>query len=158
IRYGRPEASSAEVRSAADAAHVTEFADALPLGFDTHLGEGGAQLSGGQRQRVALARAILKDPPLLLLDEATSSLDAASERAVQDAVSRLSEERTTLVVAHRLATVMNADRLVVLDAGEVIDVGTHAELLARNPLYARFAELQFNKHADESAPALKSVT
>lgn len=157
IRYGRPEASLQEVGEAADAAHVSEFAAALPRGLETDVGESGAQLSGGQRQRIALARTILKDPALLLLDEATSSLDAESERIVQEAVARLARNRTTVVVAHRLATVMNADRIVVLDGGEVIDAGTHAELISRSPLYARYAELQFRHGADEEPVALKSV-
>ncbi|MEE9253775.1 MAG: ABC transporter transmembrane domain-containing protein, partial [Pseudomonadales bacterium] len=156
IHYGRPEASLAQVSEAADAAHVSEFAGALPRGLETDLGESGSQLSGGQRQHIALARAILKDPPLLLLDEATSSLDAESERIVQEAVSRLARDRTTLIVAHRLATVMNADRIVVLDGGEVIDVGTHGELIGRSPLYARYAELQFSQPGEEAA-ALKSL-
>lgn len=149
IRYGRPGASMAEVTEAAEAAHIAEFAAALPRGLETDLGESGTQLSGGQRQRITLARAILKDPPLLLLDEATSSLDAESERIVQEAVAKLARDRTTLIVAHRLATVVNADRIVVLDGGEVIDSGTHAELVGRNPLYARYVELQFRQPSDE---------
>ncbi|SMH53775.1 ABC transporter transmembrane domain-containing protein [Azospirillum agricola] len=145
IRYGRPDASDAEVRAAAQAAHALEFLDALPEGFDTFLGEKGVRLSGGQRQRLAIARAILRDPPVLLLDEATSALDAESERMVQDALDRLMTGRTTLIVAHRLATVLTADRIVVMDQGRVVETGTHAELVAQGGLYARLAALQFDR-------------
>ncbi len=144
IRYGRPEASDAEVRAAADAAHATEFLERLPEGFDAFLGEKGVRLSGGQRQRIAIARAILRDPPLLLLDEATSSLDAESERLVQQALELLRHGRTSLVIAHRLATVLKADRIMVLNEGRVIASGTHQSLLAEGGLYARLAELQFD--------------
>ena len=143
IRYGRPDASDAEVRAAAEAAYATEFLDILPSGFDTFLGEKGVRLSGGQRQRVAIARAILRDPAILLLDEATSALDAESEHAVQAALRGLMRGRTTLIIAHRLATVRRADRIVVIDRGRVAGSGRHAELLADGGLYARLAALQF---------------
>ncbi len=144
IRYGRPDASDEEVRAAARAASAIDFIEALPQGFDSHLGTRGVRLSGGQRQRIAVARALLCNPAVLLLDEATSALDAESERAVQQALDRLVHKTTTLVIAHRLATVQKADRIVVLEAGQVVDVGTHAELVRRGGLYARLAELQFN--------------
>jgi ATP-binding cassette subfamily B protein len=144
IRYGRPEAGDDEVRAAADAASAREFLEALPEGFDTFLGEKGVRLSGGQRQRVAIARAILRDPELLLLDEATSALDAESERAVQAAMTGLMANRTTLVIAHRLATVIAADRIVVIDGGRVVAEGTHQDLIREGGLYARLAELQFD--------------
>ena len=144
IRYGRPEASDAEVRKAAEAAHAAEFLDRLPEGFATPLGERGVRLSGGQRQRIAIARALLRRPALLLLDEATSALDAESERVVQDALARLMEGRTTIVIAHRLATVQSCDRIVVMDHGRIVETGTHAELVRREGLYARLAALQFN--------------
>lgn len=148
IRFGRPEASDAEVEAAARAAAAHDFLTALPEGYDTALGERGVMLSGGQRQRVAIARAILRDAPVLLLDEATSALDAESERAVQAAVERLAEGRTTLVVAHRLATVKRADRIVVFDQGRIVAQGTHEALVAEGGLYARLARLQFT---DEQA-------
>jgi ATP-binding cassette subfamily B protein len=144
IRYGQPEASDAEVQAAAEAAAATEFLDRLPDGFDTFLGEKGVRLSGGQRQRVAIARAILRDPALLLLDEATSSLDAESERLVQDALERLRAGRTSLVIAHRLATVLKADRIVVLSEGRIVASGSHQQLIAEDGLYARLAALQFD--------------
>jgi ATP-binding cassette subfamily B protein len=144
IRYGRPEASDAEVRAAAEAASALGFIEALPQGFATHLGARGMRLSGGQRQRLAVARALLCEAPILLLDEATSALDAESELAIQQALDRLMHQRTTLVIAHRLATVQKADRIVVLDGGRVVDVGRHADLVRRGGLYARLAELQFN--------------
>lgn len=146
IRYGRPEASEAEVRAAAEAAFADEFIRALPEGYDSYLGEGGMRLSGGQRQRIAIARAVLCDPEILLLDEATSALDAESEYMVQHALDRLIQDRTTLVIAHRLATVQGVDRIAVLDEGRLVAVGGHAELLRISPLYARLAELQFGRH------------
>jgi ATP-binding cassette, subfamily B, bacterial len=145
IRYGRPDADDAAVRAAADAAYATEFLDRQPQGFATALGERGVRLSGGQRQRIALARAILRDPALLLLDEATSALDAESERMVQQALDRLMVGRTTLIIAHRLATVLKADRIVVMDHGRIVEEGTHADLVRKGGLYARLAALQFEQ-------------
>ena len=144
IRYGQPGASDDEVRAAAQAAFAHEFITALPEGYDTFLGERGVRLSGGQRQRIAIARAMLKNSPLLLLDEATSALDAESERMVQAALESAMKDRTTLVIAHRLATVQQADRILVLDHGELVEQGTHAELVQRGGIYARLAALQFN--------------
>jgi ATP-binding cassette subfamily B protein len=143
IRYGQPDATDEQVRSAAQAAFADEFIRALPEGYDTFLGERGVRLSGGQRQRIAIARAMLKNPPLLLLDEATSALDAESERMVQAALESAMRDRTTLVIAHRLATVQKADRIVVIDHGRIVEQGTHESLVAANGIYARLAALQF---------------
>jgi ATP-binding cassette subfamily B protein len=143
IRFGRPDATDAEVERAADLAHASEFLRRLPGGFEAQLGERGVTLSGGQRQRIAIARAILRDAPLLLLDEATSALDAESETLVQTALEELMRHRTTLVIAHRLATVLSCDRIMVMDQGRIVEHGTHAELVVANGLYARLARLQF---------------
>jgi ATP-binding cassette subfamily B protein len=153
IRYGRPEAGDAEVFAAARAAFAHEFIAALPEGYNTYLGERGVRLSGGQRPRISIARAMRKNPPLQQLDEATSALDAESERMVQAALEAAMEGRTTLVIAHRLATVLRADRIVVLEAGQIVDTGTHSELVARGGLYARLAAMQF----DLQQPALSAA-
>jgi ATP-binding cassette, subfamily B, bacterial len=145
IRYARPDAGDAEVRAAAEAAHALDFLERLPQGLDTFLGERGVRLSGGQRQRIAIARAILRDPALLLLDEATSALDAESERIVQAALDQVMKDRTTLVIAHRLATVLKADRIVVMDKGSIEAIGNHAELMKQGGLYAYLAALQFDQ-------------
>jgi len=147
IRYGRWEATDAEIAAAAKAANADEFIERLPQGYETFLGEGGARLSGGQRQRVVIARALLRDAPLLLLDEATSSLDAHSEKLVQEALERLMKTRTTVVIAHRLATTRAADRIIVLDGGRIVEEGSHAQLTKANGLYASLARLQFTGQA-----------
>ena len=152
IRYGRPGATDAEIEAAASAAAADEFLRRLPEGYDTFLGERGARLSGGQKQRIAIARAILKNPPILLLDEATSSLDSESERLVRDALEKLMRNRTTLVIAHRLATAINSDRIVVVDRGRIAAVGRHEQLLQENALYARLAALQFGERGDSPWP------
>ncbi|HSM27258.1 MAG TPA: lipid A export permease/ATP-binding protein MsbA [Thioalkalivibrio sp.] len=145
IAYGRMGATPEEIRAAAEAAHALEFIERLPQGFDTEVGENGALLSGGQRQRLAIARALLRDAPLLILDEATSALDNESERMVQSALEHLMQTRTTVIIAHRLSTIERADRIVVLDAGQVAEIGTHAELLARDGLYTHLYRLQFRE-------------
>jgi ATP-binding cassette subfamily B protein len=143
IRFGRPDATNAEVARAAELAYAASFIAALPAGMETPVGERGVTLSGGQRQRIAIARAILRDAPLLLLDEATSSLDAESETLVAAALTQLMQERTTIVIAHRLATVLSCDRILVLDQGRIVEEGTHQTLAAAGGLYARLAKLQF---------------
>ena len=152
IRYGRPEASDADIEAAARAAAADDFIRKLPEGYDTYLGERGARLSGGQKQRIAIARAMLKNPPILLLDEATSSLDSESERLIQDALEKLMRGRTTLVIAHRLATAINSDRIVVIERGRIVGVGRHEQLLRDNALYARLAELQFGERERGDSP------
>jgi ATP-binding cassette subfamily B protein len=144
IRYGNPEASDEEVINAAKKAHAHEFIEQLPDGYNSFLGEQGVRLSGGQKQRIAIARAILKDPKILLLDEATSALDSESEYHVQAALNELMQHRTTLIIAHRLSTVMHADKIVVMDGGRVVNTGTHQTLIKSDPLYKRLCELQFD--------------
>jgi ATP-binding cassette subfamily B protein len=153
IAYGRPGASRAEIEAAAQRAAAHGFISALPQGYDTALGEHGVTISGGERQRLAIARAILKDAPVLLLDEATSALDAANETLVQSALSELMKGRTTLVIAHRLATIVGAHRILVVDGGEIVEQGDHASLLAKDGLYARLARLQFETGAAALRPA-----
>jgi ATP-binding cassette subfamily B protein len=142
IRYGRPDATETEMLAAAHAAHVDEFVDQLPDGYETAVGEFGTLLSGGQRQRITIARAILKDPSILVFDEATSSLDAKTEKTVQDAIDTLRGDRTVFVIAHRLSTIRNADRIVVIDQGRVVQEGTHEALMAESGLYREFVSLQ----------------
>jgi ATP-binding cassette subfamily B protein len=148
IRLGRPGATRAEIEDAALRANAHDFVTGLPQGYDSPVGEGGAQLSGGQRQRIAIARAMLRDAPILLLDEATSALDAESEARVQQALERLMQGRTTLVIAHRLATIRRADRIAVLDKGRLAEEGTHDYLVGQNGLYARLAALQFGTEGE----------
>jgi ATP-binding cassette subfamily B protein len=147
IAYGKPEASDEEIVTAAKAAHAHDFIAALPDGYQSHLGEQGVRLSGGQRQRIALARAILNDPDILLLDEATSALDTESEYQVQLALTELMQNRTTVIIAHRLSTILHADKIAVLDGGQLVATGTHETLLSSSPLYARLASLQFREEA-----------
>ena len=145
ISYGKPNTSKENVISAAKAANAHDFIEKMPNGYETILGERGVTLSGGQRQRLAIARAILKDAPVLLLDEATSALDAESEKLVQDALDHLMQGRTTLIIAHRLATVLKADRILVMDEGKIIEEGTHKSLIKKNGVYAGLAKLQFGE-------------
>ena len=149
ILYGKPDATEEQIHEAAKAAFATEFIEQLPEQYDTYLGESGVRLSGGQRQRIAIARAVLKDPEILLLDEATSALDAESEHMVQLALDHLMQNRTTIVIAHRLATVQNVDQIAVMEAGQIVDAGTHQQLIVTSPLYARLSELQFSANGVE---------
>lgn len=144
IAYGQKEIKLSKIHEAAEAANAKEFIDALPKGFDTVIGEKGVLLSGGQRQRLAIARALLKDPPILILDEATSSLDTESEKNVQEAIDNLMKDRTVLVIAHRLSTIINADMIIVLDDGKIIESGTHNELLEKDGAYKNLYDIQFN--------------
>ena len=144
IAYGKKDIPIEKIRSAAAAANALEFIDELPEGFDTIIGEKGVRLSGGQRQRLAIARALLKDPPILILDEATSSLDIESEKKVQEAMDRLMKDRTVLVIAHRLSTIVNADNIIVLDGGKIIETGTHEQLLGQNGIYKNLYNVQFS--------------
>jgi ATP-binding cassette subfamily B protein len=157
LAFGRPEASDAEIREAARQAEAHDFIMALADGYDTPVGEKGVRLSGGQRQRLAIARAILRDPRLLLLDEATSALDAQSEAAVQEALENLMRDRTTIVIAHRLATVIRADRILLMDKGQITAIGTHEELMNESPLYRNLADLQFAAPTDISSSAVSSA-
>jgi len=157
IRLGRPDATEEEIRAAAQAAIADEFIEKLPEGYDSFLGEKGVRLSGGQQQRIAIARAVLKNPPILLLDEATSALDAESEKLVQEALEHLMHNRTTIVIAHRLATVKKADRIVVMDKGSIIDIGRHEQLLKKGGLYARLAELQFTSASEQEQEKLQEA-
>jgi ATP-binding cassette subfamily B protein len=159
IRYGRPEASDAEVIAAAKLAQIDEFVQGLPQGYKTMVGERGLKLSGGEKQRVAIARTLLKGPPILVLDEATSALDSHTEKEIQDALDRATQDRTTLVIAHRLSTIVHADNIVVLDKGELVEQGTHAELIARNGLYASLwsRQRQAEKAREELAAALEEA-
>lgn len=154
ILYGNPDATKEQVKQAAESAYASEFIEQLPEKFDTYLGESGVRLSGGQRQRIAIARAVLKDPKILLLDEATSALDAESEHMVQKALDHLMKNRTTLIIAHRLATVKNVDQIAVMDGGKVVAIGTHGELLKTSPLYTRLAELQFRSNGKKPTSEL----
>jgi ABC-type transport system involved in Fe-S cluster assembly fused permease/ATPase subunit len=154
IRYGRPEASDAEVEEAASLAQISTFIDSLPQGYDTRVGERGLKLSGGEKQRVAIARTILKNPPILVLDEATSALDTHTEREIQAALRSISKDRTTLIIAHRLSTVVDADEILVLDQGRVVERGTHAELLALGGVYASMWNRQ--RESDEARERAES--